>query len=78
MVISEVALAVVALVGAVLFVKSFERARAVDPGFSPDGVWHSKWKPTGRYGKRWCCSTSRWEDLNFWEFIVLAAASGSS
>ena len=38
MVISEVALAVVALVGAVLFVKSFERARAVDPGFSPDGV----------------------------------------
>ncbi len=38
MVVSEVALAVVALVGAVLFVKSFERARAVDPGFSPDGV----------------------------------------
>ena len=38
MVISEVALAVVALVGAALFVKSFERARAVDPGFSPDGV----------------------------------------
>lgn len=38
MVISEVALAVVALVGAALFVKSFERARAVDPGFSPEGV----------------------------------------
>jgi putative ABC transport system permease protein len=38
MVISEVALAAVALVGAMLFVKSFERARAVDPGFSPDGV----------------------------------------
>lgn len=38
MVISEVALAVVTLVGAVLFVKSFERARAIDPGFSPDGV----------------------------------------
>ena len=38
MVISEVALAVVALVGAALFVKSFERARTVDPGFSPDGV----------------------------------------
>jgi predicted permease len=38
MVISEVALAVVTLVGAVLFVKSFERARAVDPGFSADGV----------------------------------------
>src|SRR5579864_3153115 len=38
MVVSEVALAVVALVGAVLFVKSFERARAVDPEFSPGGV----------------------------------------
>src|SRR5579862_2325111 len=38
MVVSEVALAVVALVGATLFLKSFERARAVDPGFSPDGV----------------------------------------
>ena len=38
MVVSEVALAVVALVGAALFVKSFARARAVDPGFSPDGV----------------------------------------
>jgi predicted permease len=38
MVISEVALATVALVGATLFLKSFERARAVDPGFSPDGV----------------------------------------
>ena len=38
MVSSEVALAVVALVGAALFLKSFERSRAVDPGFSPDGV----------------------------------------
>ena len=38
MVVSEVALAVVALVGAALFVKSFARAHAVDPGFSPDGV----------------------------------------
>jgi len=38
MVISEVALAVVALVGATLFLKSFERSRAIDPGFSPDGV----------------------------------------
>ena len=35
---SEVALAVVALVGAGLFLKSFETARAIDPGFSPDGV----------------------------------------
>ena len=38
MVISEVALAVVALVGAALFLKSFAAARAIDPGFSPDGV----------------------------------------
>jgi predicted permease len=38
MVVSEVALAVVALVGATLFLKSFERARAVDPGFAADGV----------------------------------------
>ena len=32
------ALAVVALVGAALFLKSFQAARAIDPGFSPDGV----------------------------------------
>ncbi len=38
MVISEVALAVVAMVGATLFLKSFDRAQAVAPGFSPDGV----------------------------------------
>jgi predicted permease len=38
LVISETALAVVALVGAVLFLKSFQTARAIDPGFSPDGV----------------------------------------
>ena len=37
-VISEIALAVVALVGAALFVQSFRAARAIDPGFSPDGV----------------------------------------
>ena len=35
---SEVALAVVALVGAGLFLKSFQTARAMDPGLSPDGV----------------------------------------
>lgn len=35
---SEVALAVVALVGAGLFLKSFQTARTMDPGFSPDGV----------------------------------------
>ena len=38
MVMSEVALAVVALVGAALFLKSFENARNVNPGFSPDGI----------------------------------------
>ena len=38
LVTSEVALAVVALVGAGLFLKSFQSARSIDPGFSPDGV----------------------------------------
>jgi predicted permease len=38
LVISEVALAVIALVGAGLFLKSFQTARAMDPGFKPEGV----------------------------------------
>jgi predicted permease len=38
MVVSEVALAVVALVGAGLFLKSFQTARSIDPGFVPDGI----------------------------------------
>lgn len=38
LVVSEVALAVVALVGAGLFLKSFQTARAMDPGFQPEGV----------------------------------------
>jgi predicted permease len=38
LVVSEMALAAVALVGAGLFLKSLESARALDPGFSPDGV----------------------------------------
>ena len=38
MVVSEMALAVVALVGAAMFLKSFESARRIDPGFSPEGV----------------------------------------
>ena len=38
LVVSEVALAVVALVGAGLFLRSFEIARAMDPGFKPEGV----------------------------------------
>lgn len=37
LVISEVALAVVALVGAGLFLKSFQASRAMAPGFSPKG-----------------------------------------
>jgi predicted permease len=38
LVIAEVALAVVALVGAGLFLKSFQKARAIRPGFTPEGV----------------------------------------
>ncbi|HVN17661.1 MAG TPA: ABC transporter permease [Dongiaceae bacterium] len=38
MVVSEVALAFVALVGASVFLQSFRNARTVDPGFSPDGI----------------------------------------
>ncbi len=37
-VVSEIALACIALVGASLFLKSFQAARSLDPGFSPDGV----------------------------------------
>ena len=38
LVVSEVALAVVALVGAGLFLKSFRQARGIHPGFTPEGV----------------------------------------
>jgi predicted permease len=38
LVVSEVALAVVALVGAGLFLKSFQGARGINPGFQPEGV----------------------------------------
>jgi len=38
LVASEVALAVVALIGAALFVKSFQLARAIQPGFDPHQV----------------------------------------
>jgi predicted permease len=38
LVVSEVALAVIALVGSGLFLKSFRQAREIHPGFSPKGV----------------------------------------
>ena len=38
LVVCEVALAVVALVGAGLFFRSFQQARAIHPGFAPEGV----------------------------------------
>lgn len=38
LVVCEVALAVIALVGAGLFLKSFSQARAIQPGFDPGGV----------------------------------------
>src|SRR6516162_6385188 len=38
LVVSEMALAVIALVGAGLFLRSLRSAQAADPGFSPDGV----------------------------------------
>jgi predicted permease len=38
LVVSAVALAVIALVGAGLFLKSFQTARSIDPGFGPEGV----------------------------------------
>ncbi len=38
LVIAEVALAVVALVGAGLFLKSFRQAQQINPGFTPEGV----------------------------------------
>lgn len=38
LVVSEVALAFVALVGASVFLQSLRNTQAVDPGFSPDGV----------------------------------------
>jgi predicted permease len=38
LVVCEVALAVIAVVGAGLFLKSFRQAQAIHPGFAPDGV----------------------------------------
>lgn len=38
LVVAQVALSMIALVGAGLFVRSMENMRAIDPGFSPEGV----------------------------------------
>jgi predicted permease len=38
LVVAEVALAVIAMVGAGLFLKSFRQAREIHPGFAPEGV----------------------------------------
>jgi predicted permease len=38
LVVAEVALAVIAIVGAGLFLKSFRQAREIHPGFVPDGI----------------------------------------
>ena len=38
LVVAEVTLAVVALIGAGLFVKNFQKARGMNPGFDPEGV----------------------------------------
>ncbi|HUL77683.1 MAG TPA: ABC transporter permease [Vicinamibacteria bacterium] len=46
LVVSEVALALVALVGAGLFVKSFRTASAIDPGFDPRDVSVAAFQPS--------------------------------
>jgi len=46
LVTSEVALAVVALIGAGLFLKSFRAARSIHPGFDPEQVAIAEFSPT--------------------------------
>ncbi|HUL78721.1 MAG TPA: ABC transporter permease [Vicinamibacteria bacterium] len=59
LVVSEIALALVALIGAGLFVKSFRGASAIDPGFDPRNVSVAAFQPsTAGYsaaqGKAFC------------------------
>lgn len=59
LVVSEIALALVALVGAGLFVKSFRTASAVDPGFDPRNVSVAQFQPStagysAEQGKQFC------------------------
>ena len=52
LVIGEVALATVALVGAGLFVRSFQNIRAINPGFEPAGaVWTLFHRDGGLHGR---------------------------
>jgi predicted permease len=50
LVISEVALGLVALVGAGLFVRGFRAAQKIDPGFDPSNVLLSQFYSTSSYG----------------------------
>ena len=45
LVVTQMALALMLVVGSALLLQSFRRLRAVDPGFSPDGVLALQWFP---------------------------------
>ena len=52
LVVAEVALAVVLLVGAALFIGSFIALMRIDPGFAPDGVITTYISPRNEPGQR--------------------------
>jgi predicted permease len=59
LVVSEVALALVALVGAGLFLRSFRKASAIDPGFDPRNVAVAQFQPSAsghsaEQGRQFC------------------------
>ena len=69
LVASEVALAVLLLVGAGLTARSFAALRAVDPGFDPDGVVTARVSPpASRYRE-----TERW--IGFYDALVERAGA---